>query len=182
MNNQYQVAPDFRNSTAKVLYIIFFLTTSLFAIHANALPPNTTIISADSVFTNDFDCPFPLIEKVSGSYQNRRYFNENGILVREFFSPQFQGSLTVSWTNPATGATLTSHEASMLMIYYNEDGTFRKASNQGLTFMVSVPGEGPLLIDVGRIVIERGKGITFEVGPHQELNGETRAFCNYLAR
>ena len=54
--------------------------------------------------------------------------------------------------------------------------------NQGLTFMVTVPSVGqPLLADVGRIVIERGQGITFEVGIHQELIGDTAAFCAYLA-
>ena len=48
--------------------------------------------------------------------------------------------------------------------------------------MVTVPGEGrPLLTDVGRLVIERGKGITFEAGVHQELNGDTGRFCNYFA-
>jgi hypothetical protein len=63
-----------------------------------------------------------------------------------------------------------SYQASSLMIYYNPDGSFKKLMNQGLTFMVTVPGAGqPLMADVGRIVIERGQGITFQAGVHQEL-------------
>lgn len=48
-------------------------------------------------------------------------------------------------------------------------------------FMVTVPDAGqPLLANVGRIVIERGQGITFVAGVHQELFGDTGAFCGYL--
>lgn len=47
--------------------------------------------------------------------------------------------------------------------------------------MVTVPGAGAsLLADVGLIVIERGKGMTLAAGPHQELFGDTEAFCEYL--
>ena len=144
--------------------------------------PITTIVSVEDTFINGYDCLFPLVEHVTGSLRDTLYFDQNGILVREYISPQYQGALTVTWTNPATGTSLSSHEASSLIIYYNPDGSFKKLMNQGLTFMVTVPSVGqPLLADVGRIVIERGQGITFEVGIHQELIGDTAAFCAYLA-
>jgi hypothetical protein len=148
----------------------------------NAFTPVTTIIAVDSTFINDFDCAFPLEEQVTGTIRDTQYFDQDGVLVREYISPQFQGALTVTWSNPSTGISLSSHEASTLMIYYNSDGSFKKLMNQGLTFMVTVPGAGgPLLADVGRIVIERGKGITLVAGPHEELFGETAEFCEYLA-
>jgi len=148
----------------------------------NETTPLATVVTVDVTFINDFDCTFPLIEQVTGAYRDTLYFDQNGVLVREYISPQFQGDLRVRWTNPENGMSLDSHQASSLMIYYNPDGSFQKLMNQGLTFMVTVPGVGrPLLADVGRIVIERGKGITFESGPHEELNGETTAFCDYLA-
>ncbi|HKY54104.1 MAG TPA: hypothetical protein VJM08_07365 [Anaerolineales bacterium] len=147
----------------------------------NTFTPETTIVSIDMTFTNNFDCAFPLVEHVKGSIRDTLYFDQNGVLVREYLSPQFQGALTVRWTNPENGRSLESHEASSLMIYYNPDGSFKKLMNQGLTFMVTVPGAGqPLMADVGRIVIERGQGITFQVGVHQELSGDTGAFCNYF--
>jgi hypothetical protein len=144
--------------------------------------PITTIIQVDETLINDFDCSFPLVEQVKGAYRDTLYFDHNDVLVREFLSPQFQGALMVTWTTPLNGKALSSHEASTIIVYYNPDGSFQKAMNQGLTFMVTVPGMGkPLMMDVGRIVIERGKGITFFAGPHQELLGDTVTFCDYLA-
>ena len=144
--------------------------------------PNTTIVQVDDTFVNDFDCSFPLLEQVQGAYRDTFFFDQNGSLVREFLSPQFQGALRITWTNPVTGKSLESHEASTIIVYYNPDGSFKKLMNQGLTFMVTVPGVGnPVLMDVGRIVIERGQGITFYSGNHQELIGDTASFCDYLA-
>ena len=49
-------------------------------------------------------------------------------------------------------------------------------------FMVTVPNAGqPLLADVAQIVMERGQGIIFVAGVHQELFGDTGASCDYLA-
>ena len=167
------------------LVFSFLLTLTALPLKANAASastPVTTIISIDAAFINDFDCPFPLVEQVTGAIRDTLYFDQNGMITREYISPQFQGALTVAWTNPLNGTILSSHEASSLIIYYNPDGSFQKLMNQGLTFLVTVPGAGqPLLADVGRIVIERGRGITFAVGPHEELFSETGAFCDYLA-
>jgi hypothetical protein len=144
--------------------------------------PDTVITRVDTTFINDFDCTFPLVEQVEGAYRDTLFFDRNGVLIREYLSPQFQGALNITWTNPVNGKSLESHEASSIIVYYNPDGSFQKLANQGLTFMVTVPGAGaPLLMDVGRIMIERGKGITFQAGVHQELDGNTGAFCNYLA-
>jgi len=158
------------------------MTNKVQASATNGSPPIMSVISADAIFINDFDCAFPLVEQITGTVRDTLYFDQNGMVIREFISPQFQGALTVTWTNPETGKSLSSYEASSLIIYYNPDGSFHKLMNQGLTFMVTVPGMGqPLLADVGRIMIERGQGITFEAGVHQELNGDTAAFCDYLA-
>ncbi|MGE5073038.1 MAG: hypothetical protein ACM3MF_06390 [Anaerolineae bacterium] len=173
--------------SVRLIIAIVLVFSAVIGTHSTVLAgsptiPITYILSADGTFINDFDCSFPLIEEVSGSIRDTLFFDQSGNLTREFLSPQFQGALTVTWTNPATGTSLSSFEASSLIIYYNPDGSFRKIMNQGLTFMVTVPGAGsPLLADVGRIVIERGQGVTFEAGPHMEFNGDTAAFCEYLA-
>jgi len=171
--------------TLPLLVVIILLpmeTANAQASSMNGSMPVTTIVSVDTTFINDFDCPFLLLEQVKGAYRDTLFFDQNGVLVREDLSPQFQGALSVRWTNPETGNSLESHEASSIIVYYNPDGSFKKLMNQGLTFMVTVPSAGqPILVDVGRIVIERGKGITFEAGVHQELIGDTAAFCAYLA-
>ena len=85
----------------------------------NETTPLTTVVTVDVTFINDFDCTFPLIEQVTGAYRDTLYFDQNGVLVREYISPQFQGALRVRWTNPENGMSLNSHQASSLMIYYN---------------------------------------------------------------
>lgn len=148
---------------------------------ASAAAPQTTIVEVNDTFTNDFDCPFPLEEVVSGSFKDMLFFDVNGNPVKEILTAQFQGSFTVTWTNLATGAALTSHEAAPLMVQYNPDGSFASLQNVGLLFHVSTPQGGTVLLDVGRVVIRRGQGIVFEAGPHQELNGDTGAFCAALS-
>jgi hypothetical protein len=137
----------------------------------------TTIVDEASTFTNDLDCPFPLEETVSGSIKDMLYLDADGNPVKEILTPQFRGPLTVSWTNLATGKTLSSHEAAPLIVNYNPDGSFASLQNVGLLFHVSIPGQGNVLLDVGRVVIIRGQGIVYETGKHQELNGDTGAFC-----
>jgi hypothetical protein len=167
------------------LFFVFLITLvlSLAAVgSALADTPNIVVIQVNDTFVNDFDCSFPLMEQVKGAYRDTLYFDQNGNLTREFLSPQFQGALTITWTNPVTGRSLESHQASTIIVHYNPDGSFQKLMNQGLTFMVTVPDAGqPLLADVGRIVIERGQGITFAAGVHEELFGDTGASCDYLA-
>ena len=173
---------SFTFASVLVFVLTFMSIFGTIQAQADTFTPITTIIPVDSTFINDFDCAFPLVEQVTGSVRDTLFFDQNGTLVREYISPQFEGALTVRWTNQATGISLKSHEASSLMIYYNPDGSFQKLMNQGLTFMVTVPGAGQLLlVDVGRIVIQRGQGITFEEGVHQELIGDTAAFCAYLS-
>lgn len=151
------------------------------AASASATPPLATVVSVDVTFANSFDCAFPLQETVSGSYKDTLYLDAAGNPTMEILSAQFGGPLTVTWTNPVSGATLSSNEAAPLIVYYNPDGSFAALQNVGLVFNVTVPGQGTVLLDVGRIVIVRHQGVVFEAGPHQEENGDTSAFCAALA-
>jgi hypothetical protein len=145
---------------------------------AEAMPPASTVVTVDTSFTNTFDCAFPLQETVSGTVKDIVYFDGDGNVSRELVTAQHGGPLTVSWTNPANGVTLSSREASPLMINYNPDGSFQSLQNVGLTFNVVIPGGGTVMLDVGQLVITRGQGITFSAGPHQEQLGDTAAFCS----
>ena len=147
----------------------------------SAAKPLTTIIDVSGTFTNNFDCPFPIEETVSGSIKDMLYLDVDGNPVKEILTAQFGGPVTVSWTNLATGKTLSSQQAAPLIVYYNPDGSFASLQNVGLLFHVSIPGEGNVLLDVGRVVVRRGQGIVFTAGPHQELNGDTGAFCAALS-
>jgi hypothetical protein len=148
---------------------------------AGGTAPASTIVSADSTFINAFDCPFALVETIMGSYRDTVYYDNAGHPAREILTAQFGGPLTVTWTNPDTGATLTSHEAAPLVVYYNSDGSFGSLQNVGLIFNVTILGQGSVLLDVGRIVIVSHQGVVFVAGPHQEESGETAAFCAALS-
>jgi len=156
------------------------LATLVLPSAAGATAPTSTIASADATFTNTFDCAFPLIETVTGSYKDTVYYDAAGNPVKEILTAQYGGPLTVTWTNPLSGVVLASHEAAPLIVYYNPDGSFQSLQNVGLIFNVTLPGQGTVLLDVGRIVIVHHEGVVFEAGPHQEENGDTSAFCAAL--
>lgn len=73
--------------------------------------PGSTIVSADATFVNTFDCAFSLTETISGAYKDTLYFDAAGNPVKEILTAQYGGPLTVTWTNPLSGKTLSSHEA-----------------------------------------------------------------------
>ena len=148
---------------------------------AIATTPTSTVVSADATFTNNFDCPFPLTETITGAYKDTVYYDGAGHPVKEILTGQYGGPLTVTWTNPRSGATLSSHETAPLIVYYNPDGSFQSLQNVGVIFNVTIPGQGTVLLDVGRIVIVRHQGIVFVAGPHQEEQGDTAAFCAALS-
>jgi hypothetical protein len=151
------------------------------ATSAAAAVPSSAVVTVDDSFVNSFDCPFPLDEAISGAYRDTVYFDDQGNPTKEILTAQYRGPLTVTWTNPTSGTTLSSHEAAPLIIHYNPDGSFAFLQNVGLLFHVSVPGQGTVLLDVGRVVVVRHQGVTFEAGQHQELDGDTAAFCAALS-
>lgn len=148
---------------------------------SGAAQPASTVVQVNTTFVNTFDCPFPLVESVVGAYKDTVYFDAHGIPTKEVLTAQFGGPLKVTWTNPADGATLSSNESAPLIVRYNPDGSFAGLQNVGLVFHVSIPGQGTVLLDVGRVVIVSHQGVTFEAGQHQELNGDTGEFCAALA-
>ena len=52
---------------------------------------------------------------------------------------------------------------------------------RGMLFNVTIPGQGSVLADVGRIVVASHQGVVFVAGPHQEESGDTAAFCAALS-
>ena len=65
--------------------------------------PQTTIVEVNDTFTNDFDCPFPLEETVSGSFKDMLFFDVNGNPVKEILTAQFGGSLRSRGRTSARG-------------------------------------------------------------------------------
>jgi hypothetical protein len=62
--------------------------------------------------------------------------------------------LEVTLTNPANGKFVTSQVAEHLQVQAVEDGTSALAVFTGLGFQVTVPGQGHIFTQAGRIIFE----------------------------
>ena len=51
----------------------------------------------------------------------------------------------------------------------------------GLSYHVTVPGEGVVLLQAGRLVFDEAGEVVFEAGPHQVRGGEFDKLCEALA-
>jgi hypothetical protein len=51
----------------------------------------------------------------------------------------------------------------------------------GLPYHVTVPGEGVVLLDAGKVIFNAEGEVVFEAGLHQVLSGDTEKFCDALA-
>jgi hypothetical protein len=105
------------------------------------------------------------------------FFDEAGTPVRTQITVNFDGVVT----NPETGESV-ENPAHQTIIVDIVEGTVVEV---GLTFKATVPGEGVVFHDVGRVVFDAAGDVIFEAGPHDVLNavGEHRvraAFCAAL--
>jgi hypothetical protein len=47
---------------------------------------------------------------------------------------------------------------------------------------VVLAGQGPILLDVGRLILDaRTASVIFEAGQHDPVDRDTAAFCSYFA-
>jgi hypothetical protein len=56
-----------------------------------------------------------------------------------------------------------------------------EVTSSGLSYHVTVPGGGLLLLDAGRVEFDEAGNPTFVAGPHQVLSGDTEKLCKALA-
>jgi hypothetical protein len=59
--------------------------------------------------------------------------------------------------------------------------TGNEITSEGLSYHVTVPGEGVVLLQAGRLVFDEAGEVVFEAGPHQVLNEDTDKLCEALA-
>jgi hypothetical protein len=54
-------------------------------------------------------------------------------------------------------------------------------TSHGLSYRVTVPGGGAVLLQAGTVVYDEAGNVVFEAGPHQVLSGDTAKLCEALA-
>jgi hypothetical protein len=147
-----------------------------FAAPALAVPPTTEEVTIeDFSFVDTELCGFPVTFTENGTFKVTTFYDDQGNPVESILS-----NSNVRYTSSATanGKTLVTNYPLVIITSF-EDGTRLEL---GLRNAYSVPGEGVVLLDAGRIVIDLVTGeVQFEAGQHQFLEGDAEAFCSFFA-
>lgn len=126
-------------------------------------------------------CGFPVDLRVDGSFKITDYFDNSGTLLKEIVN-NFGGPFTLTAINPANGKSTTTQSQTVVAITkFNPDGSVASSSSSGLTYNFVVPGLGTILQSTGRLVFDSNFDVVFQAGPHDFDDGNSAAFCNYLA-
>jgi len=152
--------------------------TQLAVTPATANTKETQIISEDITIAVDGLCSFPVTFHFQGSFKVAFYFASDGTLIKSIATNMGPFLLTAS----AHGTTLTTQMPSfMTFIAYNPNGSVASEANNGIIFNFILPGEGSVLLDVGRVVFDGEGNPIFVAGPHQAGFGDFAEFCEALS-
>lgn len=143
------------------------------AVPATAAPPSVEPFSEQGEDEVVAECDgFVLTEDFVETGTTRTFFDRAGNPVRALINAKFVGVIT----NSASGNTYRD-PGYFSIIQDLQAGT---ETTLGLYFNIVVPGVGPVVEDVGRIVIDANGDVVFQAGPHQILAGEDVDFCELL--
>ena len=121
------------------------------------------------------DCgDFLVLDRYAMTFRVTRYFDRDGTEVRVI--EHVDGTDTL--VNSVTGAAYTStlHSAAII------DPQAHRAAFTGVILRLTIPGAGAVLLDVGRVVVDREGNVYFEAGPHQFYGGgDFAGLCAALA-
>jgi hypothetical protein len=150
----------------------------VFAAPALAVPPTTEVFEVevgDFTDVNTELCGFPITFDESGTYKVKTFYDAQGNPVRSILS-NFNARYNATAT--ANGKTLSTNYPLAVITSFEKDLRLEL----GLRNAYRVPGAGVVLLDAGRVIIDRATGdVLFEAGQHQFLEGDADAFCNYFA-
>jgi hypothetical protein len=118
---------------------------------------------------------FQVLDDFVLNFSAKLFFDENGELVRVV--EQIRG--TDTFINSDTGKEFTSRFQNTEHIDLTAEPVRAVTGVQGL---LTVPGSGAVLLDVGRIVTNlETDEVTFQAGPHQLVEGDLAGLCEALA-
>lgn len=148
-----------------LLLAIAVLTALSVATIARATPPVHEWVSIDDTFTWD-DCGFVVEEHDVATIHFVSWFDGSGARTRQVVAAP---GARITWTNPATGASVTTVNSYVVHKRDNPDGSATIAFT-GLVF--AIPGGGQAHVDSGRDLIvfsENGVQLLSSVGPSADL-------------
>lgn len=156
--------------------LIFFLTTALPAIGA---PPDFQTVTQDVTFVDQNatdQCGFPVQLHLLATLKISTHELNNGTTI------EIDRGLhaTVTFTNLTTGTSYTSRSAGPTIITTDADGNVSIAG-LGIYDIITLPGQGMLIKNVGRLVLDESGNILFEAGTHPTVTGgDVQGLCTAL--
>jgi hypothetical protein len=132
---------------------------------ARAAAPLHESVAIDDTFTFD-DCGFTLEEHDVGTLDFLTWYDDSGNRTRGIVTAP---GMKITWTNLATGASVTSQNPFVVHRRFNSDGSITIAFT-GLVF--ALPGGGKAYVNSGREVIVFSNGLVEPVsssGPSADL-------------
>lgn len=127
-------------------------------------------------FTDTSDCGFPVHWHITGEFHEVDQYDASGAPIQTIVT-QGHGAVQVSAT--AKGVTLggTAPQNYVDKITYNPDGSIATQSWIGIFLQITVPGEGTVLAQVGRLVFDAEYNVLFQAGPNQDFGGDHVEYC-----
>jgi len=146
---------------------------------ASATPPDFETVVLDYTGIHEAAsaaCGFPIEISTAGTLKISRHVLQNGT----FLEIDRDSHVTITFTKLATGKAYTSLSAAPYITRIEADGTVTEAW-VGVISKVTLPGEGMLAMEIGRIVFDADGpygGIVFEAGGHEGfLGGDVQGLC-----
>jgi hypothetical protein len=160
----------------RLLLVVLLALPLALAAPALAVPPTTEVVTIeDFSFVDTSLCGFEVTSTENGRFKVTTFFDEEGNPVQSILT---NSNLRYTSTAETNGKTLLTNYA-LVVITSFEDGTRLEL---GLRNAYQVPGEGVVLLDAGRVIIDLATGdVVFEAGQHQFLEGDSDAFCSFFA-
>lgn len=152
----------------------------LFASPAAALTKKTTILNADFAFVFQAGelCSFPVAAEQGPDLIKIDDFYDNGTLVKEIIT-NYGGPFYL--TLSANGVSLKSVETFSDVILFNPDGSIQSVSDSGINWVFTLPHQGAVSLQVGRIILDSNFNPIFTAGPGFASPPATTALCAALA-
>jgi hypothetical protein len=143
--------------------------------------PNTVFVPIDETFTDSSDCGFDIVTHFEGRIKFTLNPDNPDLLQSQALHLHF------TLTNPTTGKSVTFPASEKLELQLVDEGTSLLAVFTGLSIQVTVPGQGRIFTQTGRIVFEFPcqdifqcvpTSVVFFAGQHDE---DFSPVCAFLA-
>jgi hypothetical protein len=146
---------------------------------ALAAEPTTFVFTVDNFTWTDDLCGFPITHVENGTGKVTVFSDQQGNPVKSIATDMGQFTITAS----ANGKTLLSNEPTVLIL----DVKANTLAQLGLIAAFHVPGQGVILLAAGRLVVVPTQApptpadVLAVDGPHQPIEGDVAAYCNYFS-